>query len=594
MELADAENGPAGADPFSIQHSAFSIDSYRPKTLASVLDAEVALPLRDCIDLGLRLSGALAFLQSRHLVHRDVKPSNVLYVRGRPVLADVGLLRDVREAASLVGTPGYAPPEAPGTPEGDVYGLGRTLWRAATGRGPDEAALVPCAEADVDAPLYWRFLAVLQRACAADPARRYRSAKALRRDLLRLRAAVRLASVPLWLRAAAAAAALFGAGFAASSLLRPAPVSPAPAAPVAGTTNVEPSHARADALAELRLPESEGDQIEGLLALERLPGEDWPLAALRRMAPADRAEVEAFLRRLPAFFEPETLDAFRRGYRDLFAAIAARADAGVFGSGNAGGWAAKVAGALDAATTNALAAGDLEALLAAPAVARAGAGEPAWSGSDDELWRDFRLSWTGEDSLTARHRISGSRMSDDLSVGMVRTGGVWRISGSIFRGWVVWADIVAQSPPDSQHRGNLRLWAEIFADFAAGARAEAEKPSTTAYADERRDERAAELVAGALHGISRRLRQVPWEFSLDSSYLLGEYWGYWNTERKKGDWRHSAYMEKRLAAPRPVPQRVPNDRFVDPREGREAAEARARDRWNRENRSDVDLVFGDE
>ncbi len=209
MELADSEDGSSG------------VEDYRPKTLASVLDAEIALPLRDCIDLGLRLAGALQFLQSHHLVHRDVKPSNVLWVRGRPVLADVGLLRDVREAASLVGTPGYAPPEPPGTPEGDVYGLGRTLWRAATGRAPDEAALVPCAEADVDAPFYWRFLAVLQRACAADPARRYRSAKALRRDLLRLRAAVRLASVPLWLRAAAAGSVLLAAGYGIAGGLHP-------------------------------------------------------------------------------------------------------------------------------------------------------------------------------------------------------------------------------------------------------------------------------------------------------------------------------------------------------------------------------------
>ncbi len=312
------------------------------------------------------------------------------------------------------------------------------------------------------------------------------------------------------------------------------------------------------------------------------------------MATADRAEIEAFLRRLPAFFEPETFDALRRGYRDLFAAIAARADAGIFGSGNAGGWAAKIAGALDAATTNTLAAGDLGALLAAPALPRAGAGQPAWSGSDDELWRDFRLSWTGEDSMTASHRISGSRTSDDLSVGLVRTGGVWRISGSIFRGWVPWADVVAQSRPDRQHRRNLRLWSEIFADFAAGARTEAESPSTTAYADGRRDERAAELVAGALHGISR-LGQLPDEVLLTGSYLLGEYQGYWNTERKKGDWKHSDYMEKRLAAEKPVrPQRMPNDRFVDPREQREEAEARARGRWERENRSDVDLVFGDE
>lgn len=208
MELADAEDGTPAA---KLDDQAASV--YRPRTLASVLDAEVALPLRECVALGLRLADALAFLQSHHLAHRDVKPSNVLYVRGRPVLADIGLVRDVREAASLVGTPGYAPPEAPGTPEGDVYGLGRTLWRAATGRTPDETGFVPCAEADVDAPLYWRFLAILQRACSADPDRRHRSAKALRRDLLRFRAALCAASVPVWLRAGAAALALFAAGY---------------------------------------------------------------------------------------------------------------------------------------------------------------------------------------------------------------------------------------------------------------------------------------------------------------------------------------------------------------------------------------------
>ena len=622
MELADSEDGSS------------DVENYRPKTLASVLDAEVALPLRDCIDLGLRLAGALRFLQSHHLVHRDVKPSNVLWVRGRPVLADVGLLRDVREAASLVGTPGYAPPEPPGTPEGDVYGLGRTLWRAATGRAPDEAALVPCAEADVDAPFYWRFLAVLQRACAADPARRYRSAKALRRDLLRLRAAVRIASVPRWLFGAAAAAILLAAGFGAATLLRPAapppevpsPAAPAPAAPapevsepasseqapmlppeaaadiveqfeknfrgvsnfvermmqpVPSDRNRDSGTTQADATPEppvpsaksrlpvfdipvelqptapetlsrfkarmrLRLPERDADQVEALLALERLPGEDWPLAAWRQMDPQDRTAIEDALRRIPAFFEPETLDALRRGYRDLFAAVAARADAGVFGPGQAGGWAAKMAGVLDAATTNALASGDVEALLAAPPLPRAGAGRPAWTGTDDDLWRDFPMDWTGEDTLSGEHLVHGTCEADSLSFDFVRTGDVWRVSPSRFHAWVPWADIVKKPPPGKYHRRNLRRWCELFADFAAGARAEAEKPSTTASADRTRDERAGELVDAACHGIFR-LADVPTEFGPDESRLLFEYQGYWNNERKKGDWKHAPHFEERPA-----------------------------------------------
>ena len=219
MELADPEDGP-----LCIVHSEFCIDSYRPRTLASVLQAEIALPLRDCLDLGLRLAGALEFLQSRHLAHRDVKPSNVLFVRGRPVLADVGLVADLREAKSLVGTPGYEPPEHHGTPQGDVYSLGRTLARASLGREPEEGGFVPCPEADSDAPGFWRWMQILARACALAPERRYRSAKALRKALAALALRVRLRT-RVWpvLRLALLAAALVALGFLLARAFAPAP-----------------------------------------------------------------------------------------------------------------------------------------------------------------------------------------------------------------------------------------------------------------------------------------------------------------------------------------------------------------------------------
>lgn len=219
MELADPEDGP-----LCIVHSEFCIDSYRPRTLASVLQAEIALPLRDCLSLGLRLAGALEFLQSRHLAHRDVKPSNVLFVRGRPVLADVGLVADLREAKSLVGTPGYEPPEHHGTPQGDVYSLGRTLARASLGREPEEGGFVPCPEADSDAPGFWRWMQILARACALAPERRYRSAKALRKALaaLALRVGLRTRVWPV-LRLALLAAALVALGVLLARAFAPAP-----------------------------------------------------------------------------------------------------------------------------------------------------------------------------------------------------------------------------------------------------------------------------------------------------------------------------------------------------------------------------------
>ncbi len=123
MQLADPEEGGSASQP----------ETYRPLTLASVAEAEIALPLRRVLEIGETLASALEHLPRHHLLHRDVKPGNVLFVCGKPVIADAGLVVDAREAASLVGTPGYVPPENHGTPQGDVFSLGRTLWRIGTG-----------------------------------------------------------------------------------------------------------------------------------------------------------------------------------------------------------------------------------------------------------------------------------------------------------------------------------------------------------------------------------------------------------------------------------------------------------------------------
>ncbi|MBQ9344788.1 MAG: protein kinase [Kiritimatiellae bacterium] len=196
MDLADGEDGGEVVP-----------GRYRPLSLASLIEAEVALPLAECVEIGIRVAGALAELQKRHLVHRDVKPGNILFFKGKAVLADPGLLADAREAASLVGTPGYAPPEGAGSAGGDVFGLGKTLWRISTGRPPADASLPPCAEAEVESPFFWQWLALLARATARDPALRHRSAKALLKDLRKLRRAMCLRR-HRWVRWAAWTAAV--------------------------------------------------------------------------------------------------------------------------------------------------------------------------------------------------------------------------------------------------------------------------------------------------------------------------------------------------------------------------------------------------
>ncbi len=108
---------------------------YQPRTLRP--DARGAEATRvdvdEVIDIGLRLAEALEHLHGHGLAHRDVKPSNVIFVNGHAKLADIGLVAE-RGQRTFVGTEGFVPPEGPGTAQADLYGLGKVLYEIATGK----------------------------------------------------------------------------------------------------------------------------------------------------------------------------------------------------------------------------------------------------------------------------------------------------------------------------------------------------------------------------------------------------------------------------------------------------------------------------
>jgi serine/threonine protein kinase/TolB-like protein len=225
LEVGDrAENGGPGTEDVrrktehgeaSSELRASSSDprSYTPRTLRAEQQGLGRLPIVECIRIGRLLASALAHLHRHNLVHRDVKPSNIIFIEGQPKLADIGLVADVSEARSFVGTEGFIPPEGPGTPQADLYSLGKVLYEISTGLDrrefpalPDDFAQqqsvdqpnpqspipnpqcqIPNPKSEIKSPksavAFLELNAVIAKACQADPVQRYPSAEAMELDL---------------------------------------------------------------------------------------------------------------------------------------------------------------------------------------------------------------------------------------------------------------------------------------------------------------------------------------------------------------------------------------------------------------------------
>lgn len=177
MELADDVRTPSGrwdGDP----------NAYEPRTLSRVLAEQGRLPLEECVELGLALCRALGRLHEAGLIHRDVKPSNVIYVDGRPRLADIGLVVEQSEASSWVGTEGFIPPEGPNSPQADLYSLGKVLYVAMTGLDRADFPSLPMGlGTGPEGRRYMELNSLLLRACAAALGGRYATAVEMGADL---------------------------------------------------------------------------------------------------------------------------------------------------------------------------------------------------------------------------------------------------------------------------------------------------------------------------------------------------------------------------------------------------------------------------
>jgi len=200
----------------------FAMEYVKGRPLDAILEEyqrrQSILPQHRAATIIARIAEGLDAVHEKGLVHRDVKPGNIVIEEdtGRPVLIDFGLALQTEEMSleSVEGTPIYMAPEQAGLgvngcPVGswsDEYGLGCVAFEMLTGRVPyterdivsllhaHQLAAIPLASS-VHAAAE-PFDAILSRAMAKDPADRYESCSAFARDIIRAATPVTHPSAP--------------------------------------------------------------------------------------------------------------------------------------------------------------------------------------------------------------------------------------------------------------------------------------------------------------------------------------------------------------------------------------------------------------
>jgi serine/threonine-protein kinase len=156
VQVHDYDDGSAGGVPYLVMEY---VDG---PSLAAVLRAEGTLSPRRVLALIAQAAAALACAHAAGIVHRDMKPGNVLVDGGQVKIADFGIAQaagavPVTGTGLVMGTPAYLSPERvaglPATPASDLYGLGMIAYECLAGRPPFQGSLLAVALAHMDRPL---------------------------------------------------------------------------------------------------------------------------------------------------------------------------------------------------------------------------------------------------------------------------------------------------------------------------------------------------------------------------------------------------------------------------------------------------------
>jgi len=155
----------AGEGEFEGQNASYIVMEYvSGGDLSKLINDRGTIPPDDLVKLGEAVASGLAHAHERGIIHRDIKPHNILIdENGRPKLTDFGIARALDATTSnhtrtgaYLGTALYSAPEQlqgeKVTPKSDIYSLGATLYQAATGKPPFSGTPISVANQHVSKP----------------------------------------------------------------------------------------------------------------------------------------------------------------------------------------------------------------------------------------------------------------------------------------------------------------------------------------------------------------------------------------------------------------------------------------------------------